>query len=82
MQSSSLDGKKRAQGRARYVVVYGASMWGLPMFVIMTFLVNRQSQFDLVSVGLPLVIWLLGGTGIRCLGLGDFGETLFAPDGI
>lgn len=54
--------KARAQGMLRYVLVSGVLMWGLPMFVVMTFVVSHPTLPLLVS-GL---IWGVGGV---CFGV-------------
>jgi hypothetical protein len=39
----------RARGRTRFVLQRGVLGWGLPMFVIMTFVVNRHGPNALLS---------------------------------
>jgi hypothetical protein len=39
----------RARGRARFVLQRGVLAWGLPMFLIMTFVVNRPGANALLS---------------------------------
>lgn len=39
----------RAKGRTRFVLQRGVLGWGLPMFVIMTFVVNRPGPNALLS---------------------------------
>ncbi len=46
-------------GRERFVLVHGVLMWGLPMFVVMTFVLNREHQPLLIV--LSALIWLGGG---------------------
>jgi uncharacterized membrane protein len=53
----------RRQGMAKFILQFGVLAWGLPMFAIMTFVVNRRAgevrspQMILVSI----VLWALGG---------------------
>lgn len=50
----------RAQGLRRYVVVHGMLAYGLPLFLVMTFVVHREHlawRFVLVSAA----AWALGG---------------------
>lgn len=50
----------RARGMGRYVLVNGMLAYGLPLFVLMTFVVHRERlglRFVLVSA----VAWALGG---------------------
>ena len=53
----------RQQGIAKFILQTGVLAWGLPMFAVMTFLVNRRAgevrspQMILVAA----VIWALGG---------------------
>jgi len=55
--------KVRQKGRLRFILLTGVAGWGLPMFAVMTFVVNRRPDspptpsFILVSA----VIWALGG---------------------
>ena len=50
----------RAQGLARYIVVHGIIHYGLPLFVLMTFVVHRE-HLGLAFVGLSALLWTMGG---------------------
>lgn len=58
----------REKGKARYILVNGVVAWGLPMFAVMTFILNRDrpktDSFSMVL--LSAVIWTIGGA---CFGL-------------
>jgi hypothetical protein len=53
----------RRKGKAKFILVSGILSWGLPMFVVMTFVVNRQpDKPDSPTLILTsAVIWALGG---------------------
>ena len=51
----------RAKGMLRYVLLQGVLAWGIPMFVVMTFVVNPERSKDALLVGLQAVIWMIGG---------------------
>ena len=51
----------RAKGLWRYMLVSGVLAWGVPMFLVMTFVVNRQRAENVGLIALQLVIWLVGG---------------------
>lgn len=50
----------RAKGLLRYVLVRGVLAYGLPMFLAMTFVVNRD-KLSGNSIGLSVLAWALGG---------------------
>ncbi len=53
-------GKLRAMGRTRYVLISGVLSWGVPMFLVMTFIVNRRDRgADILAIS--AVLWLFGG---------------------
>jgi len=56
----------RHKGLVRFLFLKGVLLWGLPMFVIMTFVVNKTSLDDTSSLGFSLIIWALGGLGFGC----------------
>lgn len=56
--------KTRQKSQKRFILINGLLGWGLPMFVIMTFVVN--DAFDDEGLKIPLVLfsiglWSLGG---------------------
>lgn len=55
----------RQKGKRRYVLQTGVLAWGVPMFVIMTFIVNRRPDEPLTMglIAISAVIWAMGGTG-------------------
>lgn len=50
-------GKAREQGMLRYVLVTGVLSWGLPMFIVMTFVVSRSNT----PIAVSALIWAVGG---------------------
>lgn len=50
----------RAKGLLRYVLARGVLAYGLPMFLAMTFVVNRDN-LNGNFIGLSAVVWSLGG---------------------
>ena len=55
------------RGPWRHMLVLGVVSWGIPMFIIMTFVVNRSSELTAKSVLMAAAIWLLGGLGFGAL---------------
>jgi len=51
----------RKQGRGRYVLTSGVLVWGLPMFVVMTFFARETSDLTVGLVAVSAVIWAVGG---------------------
>ncbi len=51
----------REKGVARFLVLHGVLGWGLPMFIIMTFVVNHTSLDDLSRIFASVIIWGIGG---------------------
>jgi hypothetical protein len=53
----------RQKGRPRFILVTGVLSYGVPMFVIMTFFVNRHPERPLTApmLAVSAVIWALGG---------------------
>lgn len=54
----------RQKGKMRFILENGVLMWGVPMFVVMTFLVNPQKDRQEHKGSLILisaVIWAIGG---------------------
>ena len=50
----------RAKGMLRYVLLSGVLSYGLAMFVVMTFVVNRD-KLSASFVGISAIIWTIGG---------------------
>jgi hypothetical protein len=50
----------RAKGMLRYVLLSGVLSYGLAMFVVMTFVVNRD-KFSASFVGISAIAWTIGG---------------------
>jgi len=53
----------RLKGKMRFILITGVLLWGLPMFVFMTFVVDRwkgrvHTSSDIVS---GAIIWLIAG---------------------
>ena len=53
----------RQRGKKRFILITGVLSYGVPMFFVMTFFVNRKSEVmpEPLRLGISLVIWLLGG---------------------
>ena len=53
----------RKRGRARYILTTGVLAWGIPMFVVMTFVVNRRSDGppSPAMIAFSAVLWACGG---------------------
>jgi len=56
----------RQKGKTQFILLNGVVAWGIPMFVIMTFVVNRERAQTAGLLILLAVIWALGGA---CFGL-------------
>ena len=55
--------KVRKLGRNRYIMINGMLMYGVPLFVVMSFIVNQPfaQGFTYVSVAIHLGFWLFIG---------------------
>lgn len=55
--------KTREKGRKNFILVNGLLAWGLPMFLVMTFFVNKpnDAQWSPIFILISAVIWALGG---------------------
>ncbi len=55
--------KLRQQGRNRYMLIHGMLMYGLPLFVVMSFIVNQPfaQGYTMTAVAIHLGVWLLVG---------------------
>lgn len=51
--------KVREQGVYKYILIYGAFSFGLPMFLVMCFLMNKPSSG--VDALVQILIWLIAG---------------------
>lgn len=53
----------RQKGMKRFVLQTGVLAWGVPMFVVMTFVVNRQPDKSLSAgmIAICAVLWAIGG---------------------
>ncbi len=53
----------RQKGKGRFILLHGVLGYGVPMFFVMTFVVNRQPEraLTLSSIIISAVVWLLGG---------------------
>jgi predicted lysophospholipase L1 biosynthesis ABC-type transport system permease subunit len=50
----------RAGGLARYILVHGILLYGLPLFALMTFVVHRE-RLSLAFVLASALLWAIGG---------------------
>lgn len=55
--------KMRVKGKRNYILINGLLSWGLPMFIVMTFLVNKpdDGHMSLAMIAINALIWALGG---------------------
>ncbi|WOO41935.1 hypothetical protein [Rubellicoccus peritrichatus] len=53
--------KTRAMGQLRYILRYGVLYWGVPMFVVMTFIVNPERAKSIGMLAASAGIWAVGG---------------------
>ena len=53
----------RDKGRNRFILVTGVLSFGIPMFIVMSFLVNKPFEhgFTVANVSVNLGIWLVSG---------------------
>lgn len=56
----------RQKGLLRYVLVHGVLMYGLPLFVVMTFFVHRD-KLATAFVAISAVLWTTGGVAFGLL---------------
>ncbi|ANB16261.1 hypothetical protein [Dokdonella koreensis] len=56
----------RAKGRWRYVLVNGIASYGLAMFVVMTFFVNRD-KLSPGFIAVSALLWTLGGAAFGAI---------------
>jgi hypothetical protein len=56
----------RARGRNHFVIFTGLLSYGLPMFLVMTFLVHRD-KLSVFFVSASLILWLFGGVAFGIL---------------
>lgn len=50
----------RSKGMLNYVLFHGVLLWGVPMFVVMTFIVHSDRS-DIRSIGISAILWPIGG---------------------
>ncbi len=57
--------QKRKQGAVKFTLVQGLLCWGIPMFIVMTFVVNdvfdEQGVIQWAQVVIGAVTWSIGG---------------------
>tara|TARA_B100000700_G_C15022657_1_gene846524 strand:+ start:1146 stop:1436 length:291 start_codon:yes stop_codon:yes gene_type:complete len=57
--------QRRKQGAIRFTLVQGLLCWGIPMFIVMTFVVNdvfdEQGVIQWAQVVIGAVTWSIGG---------------------
>ncbi|MDZ7656004.1 MAG: hypothetical protein U0997_08660 [Sulfurimicrobium sp.] len=55
--------KMRAKGKGRFILIRGLLAWGLPMFMIMTFVANKPAsgQMSPGMIALNAFIWAIAG---------------------
>jgi hypothetical protein len=58
--------KKREGGKSRYILQTGVLGWGMTMFIVMTFVVNKRPE-TLKNVLLALLLWLVAGVAFGWL---------------
>jgi hypothetical protein len=56
----------RRMGVIRYSLLHGVLAWGVPMFFIMTFVVNKQRSDNPALLAVSAALWGFGGL---CFGL-------------
>lgn len=52
--------KTRQRGKWKFVLFNGVLFWGGPMFIVMTFVVNRRTEKPGL-IAISALIWALGG---------------------
>ena len=55
--------KMRMKGKRRFILINGLLSWGVPMFVVMTFVVNMPENAEMTFglIAINALIWTLGG---------------------
>lgn len=55
--------KTRAKGKGQFILVRGLLAWGLPMFLIMTFMVNKPVSGNMSPgvIALNALLWAIAG---------------------
>lgn len=53
----------RQKGKGRFILLNGVVSWGIPMFVLMTFVLNRGPEIKRTPsmILISALIWILGG---------------------
>ncbi len=58
----------RQQGTFKFILIRGLLSWGLPMFVIMTFIVNRsEREFTALYLAVNAAVWGVAGIAFGAL---------------
>ena len=51
----------RQKGKLAFILQSGVLAWGLPMFVVVTFIINRERDHSAGMILLSAAIWAVGG---------------------
>jgi len=52
----------KTKGKTRYLLLVGVLGWGLPMFIVMTFIIGPGSfNKSIGGIVINTIIWLIGG---------------------
>lgn len=55
--------KMRAKGKSQFILIRGLLAWGMPMFMVMTFMVNKPASGHMSPgmIALNAFIWAVAG---------------------
>lgn len=56
----------RSKGKSQYILLRGMLGYGLPMFIVMTFIVHKD-DLNPVFIAISAVAWLIGGAAFGAL---------------
>ena len=56
----------RLRGRTRYILISGVLSYGFPMFIAMTFFVNRDDLSPGI-IGISALLWAIGGAAFGAI---------------